>query len=584
MKMKQFISLILLILFLSCNKSTPLKIPTLSTSPILTSITEATSGGNITSDGGATITARGVVWSTSTNPTIALTTKTSDTLGLGKGVFTSLLIGLNANTKYYVRAYATNSVGTAYGSEVSFNSVAPVLPTLITNATTTQITTNSATSGGNITSDGGATITARGVVWSTSTNPTIALTTKTSDGSGNGSFTSIFTGLNANTIYYVRAYATNNVGTAYGAVVSFTTSQPTIPKLSTTSISQISNIGATGGGNITSDGGAAITLRGIVWSTTPNPIWSLQYITTDGTGTGSYTSLISKLTGATKYYVRAYAKNSIGDGYGEEVSFTTLGSTIPNITSKVSSIYSTGAIGELEIINDGGSPITAKGICWSTSRNPTLANFKTVLPVIGIPLEGYYQMTTLTLGTTYYLRSYATNAIGTAYGNEVSFTTKALSIGDNFGGGKVAYIDKSGIHGLIVATADLPNLVEWSSPGLVRSLVTNTGYGFGKSNTTKIVEAYGFKNSTNYAAFLCDSYGLSLYGDWFLPSSDELSLIQKNINILGGFKNTAGYWSSSVSLYNGGDIGNAYVVSMNTGTASSSSKTGKFSVRPVRSF
>jgi hypothetical protein len=422
------------------------------------------------------------------------------------------------------------------------------------------------------------------VVWSTSTNPTIALTTKTSDGSGNGSFTSIFTGLNANTIYYVRAYATNNVGTAYGAVVSFTTSQPTIPKLSTTSISQISNIGATGGGNITSDGGAAITLRGIVWSTTPNPIWSLQYITTDGTGTGSYTSLISKLTGATKYYVRAYAKNSIGDGYGEEVSFTTLGSTIPNITSKVSSIYSTGAIGELEIINDGGSPITAKGICWSTSRNPTLANFKTVLPVIGIPLEGYYQMTTLTLGTTYYLRSYATNAIGTAYGNEVSFTTKALSIGDNFGGGKVAYIDKSGIHGLIVATADLPNLVEWSSPGLVRSLVTNTGYGFGKSNTTKIVEAYGFKNSTNYAAFLCDSYGLSLYGDWFLPSSDELSLIQKNINILGGFKNTAGYWSSSVSLYNGGDIGNAYVVSMNTGTASSSSKTGKFSVRPVRSF
>lgn len=92
------------------------------TTTAVSSITEtaATSGGNITSDGGGTVTARGVVWSTSVNPTITLATKTSN--GSGTGIFTSNITGLTAGTTYYVRAYATNSTGTAYGNEVSFTS------------------------------------------------------------------------------------------------------------------------------------------------------------------------------------------------------------------------------------------------------------------------------------------------------------------------------------------------------------------------------------------------------------------------------------------------------------------------------
>lgn len=82
--------------------------------------TTATSGGNVTADGGASVTVRGVCWSTSSGPTIALSTKTSD--GTGTGVFTSSITGLTGVTTYYVRAYATNSVGTAYGNEVSFTS------------------------------------------------------------------------------------------------------------------------------------------------------------------------------------------------------------------------------------------------------------------------------------------------------------------------------------------------------------------------------------------------------------------------------------------------------------------------------
>jgi len=90
------------------------------------------------------------------------------------------------------------------------------------------ISSSGAVSGGNITSNGGANITAKGICWSTSANPTIDLTTKTNEGTGNGTFTSSITGLNANTTYYVRAYATNIVGTTYGSQQTFTTASAAI--------------------------------------------------------------------------------------------------------------------------------------------------------------------------------------------------------------------------------------------------------------------------------------------------------------------------------------------------------------------
>jgi len=187
----------------------------------ITAITQTTaiSGGNVTSDGGATVTARGVCWSTSQNPTTA---NSKTTYGSGTGIFTSDLTGLTANTLYYVRAYAINSVGTAYGDQVTFTTGQAITQPAVTTNAITDITQTTATCGGNVTSDGGATITSRGVCWSTSQNPTTA-NTKTTNGSGTGNFTSNITGLNANTLYYVRAYAINSAGTAYGDQVTFTT-------------------------------------------------------------------------------------------------------------------------------------------------------------------------------------------------------------------------------------------------------------------------------------------------------------------------------------------------------------------------
>jgi uncharacterized protein (TIGR02145 family) len=181
--------------------------------------TTAQSGGNITSDGDSPITARGVCWSTTNNPTIS-NSKTND--GTGAGSFTSAINGLTANTKYYIRAYATNSAGTAYSNEESFTTQQAGTMATLTTTQVNIITQTTAQSGGNITSDGGAPITDRGICWSTTTAPTVA-DSKTLAGTGAGDYTSFLTGMSANTVYYVRAYATNSAGTAYGNEITFTT-------------------------------------------------------------------------------------------------------------------------------------------------------------------------------------------------------------------------------------------------------------------------------------------------------------------------------------------------------------------------
>ena len=323
-----------------------INIPMVTTTAI-TSITQttATSGGNVTADGGATITVRGICWNTAGNPTTA---DNKTTNGTGTGSFISSLTGLTGNTPYYVRAYATNSQGTAYGEQVAFTTGQTVTQPTVTTTSITAITQTTATGGGNVTADGGATVTVRGICWNTNPNPTTA-NNKTTNGTGTGSFTSNLTGLTANTPYYVRAYATNSLGTAYGNQVAFTTGQTvTQPTVTTTSITAITQTTASGGGNVTADGGTPVTVRGICWSTNPNPT-TANNKTTNGTGTGSFTSNLTGLTANTPYYIRAYATNSQGTTYGNEVMFTTTAEEGPVFGSFTDSrdghVYKTVTIG-----------------------------------------------------------------------------------------------------------------------------------------------------------------------------------------------------------------------------------------------
>ena len=370
--------------------------------------------GVVLNEGRLSVLSRGFVWNTSPNPTVSLATKTNS--GKGKGSLITTAANLKTGTKYYVRAYSTNSSKTYYSTELTFNTNLG-LPELTTKAISS-ITATSANSGGNITHDGGATITARGVCWSTSANPTIA-DNITTNGTGSESFTSFLSNLKSGTTYYVRAYATNSQGTSYGNSITFKTLNST-PELTTTSITDITENTAKSGGIISHDGGAAVTARGVVWSTNPNPTIALITKTTVGSGLGSFTSTLTGLKSGTSYYVRAYATNSIGTAYGENQQFTTtLG--LPEITTAaISSITFTSANSGGIITHDGGSPITSRGVCWSTSPNPTIEDSRTTN---GIGLGSFgSSITGLNSGNTYYVRAYATNKLGVSYGNQLNFT------------------------------------------------------------------------------------------------------------------------------------------------------------------
>jgi pectin methylesterase-like acyl-CoA thioesterase len=194
--------------------------PTVATTlPSYVSTTFFTTGGNVSADGGGTVTARGVCFSETGIPTVS-DGHTSD--GTGIGGFVSTVTGLNPATKYYVRAYATNIGGTSYGVEDSVTTLAAVVPPTLSTATVTNILATTATAGGAVSDWGGDSVTARGVCWGPSADPTTS-GNKTVDGSGIGSFTSGLTGLTQGTMYHVRAYAVNAAGTGYGPDSTFTT-------------------------------------------------------------------------------------------------------------------------------------------------------------------------------------------------------------------------------------------------------------------------------------------------------------------------------------------------------------------------
>jgi hypothetical protein len=173
-----------------------------------------------------------------------------------------------------------------------------------------------------------------GVIYSTDSNFGTFSTSSTQSNVASGTHAFTLSGLASTTPYYAKSFIVNKAGTSYGAVVSFTTLAVVPTLATTTAASAIAGTTATSGGNVSADGGSAVTARGIVWGTTMNPTIDLTTKTTDGTGTGVFTSSLTGLTAATLYYVRSYATNAIGTSYGAEISFTTL-----DVVSTVTSPY-----------------------------------------------------------------------------------------------------------------------------------------------------------------------------------------------------------------------------------------------------
>ena len=315
---------VIILICLSCNKEpeTPTgssKIMIGTTTIDSTSYIKVTVSAQVTSVGGNSIQQHGFCWGIASNPEIS--GQHSSLGSLAKpGKFSEQITGLTTNTKYYVRPYITYTYGTLYGQLIEATTKQLSKPT-ITTVVITDIKCTSAKVSANISADGGNTITKRGVCWNTTGSPSlINCIGSTNDGTGIGFFTTSMTNLMENTTYYAVAYATNSEGTAYSEIKQVLTLQLQFPQVTTAKVTNINSTSATCGGNVTSDGNGTVSVRGVCWNTTGNPtLANSTGHTTDGTGTGTFISNITGLTGGIIYYVTAYAANEKGTFYSADI-------------------------------------------------------------------------------------------------------------------------------------------------------------------------------------------------------------------------------------------------------------------------
>jgi hypothetical protein len=243
------------------------------------------------------------------------------------------------------------------------------------------------------------------------------------------------------------------------------------------------------------------------------------------------------------------------------------------ITTPVSNITLNSIVTGGNVVSQGLSSVTARGVAYGTATNPTTLN-NTTSNGSG---TGLYttNLTGLTPGTTYYVRAYATNSVGTSYGNELGFTTiPPLAIGTNYAGGIVFYVDSTGEHGLVCASSD-QGVFQWGCCGT--NISTSTAFGAGMANTLAIVNGC---SDRPIAASVCNDLVLNGYNDWYLPSRDELSLMYQNLwtQNLGNFSNN-NYLSSS-QCYSCCAAG----VNGSNGMVSAAGKNYGYQVRAVRAF
>lgn len=360
--------------------------------------TQGVANGTITSIGASAVTTSGFCYNTTGSPTISDNPTTDGPTTAT--TYNKTISSLTANTNYYVKAYATNSSGTGYGSQVTLLT----LPGQASVAAESSVTSTGFTANWTApVGQGAATFTYTVEV---DDNSDFSSLSKSQTGIASGTTSYAFTGLSSSTTYYYRVKAVNATGSgAYSATYETVTTNAASPTVTSTTVSSITTTTASAGGNVTSDGGSTVTARGTAYGTSANPTSG----TSDGTGTGSFTSSISGLTANTVYYYRAYATSTNGTGYGTETTFTTL-SLAPTIAA------GSGAT-STAITANWTAPATQGSATYTyTVEIDNNSDFSSVTATQTGIASGTlsYTFSGLTAGTTYYYRVKAVNAGGSS--------------------------------------------------------------------------------------------------------------------------------------------------------------------------
>ncbi len=400
------VAMVMAAVFSGCKKDEPVAPTVVTKSASAVTKISATLKGEITNEGSDPITNCGFYYDSVPNMSYPMVIESK----LNGTTFTASLTELNPGTTYYYRAYAISNAGTAEGEIVRFATVSAVAPTVLT-VSVSDINATGATLNGNITAEGSDPVTERGFIYGTSeTN----LSQRAECGTGTGTFNKALTGLSASTTYYFKAYATSDAGTSYGEIESFTTQSPAAPTIQTMSASNITQTGATINGKIVSTGTSGVTVRGFVYGTSAT---NLSQNVESTVTTDNFNKAISGLAPSTTYYYKAYAVNSVGTSYGEVTSFTTLAPTAPTVVTGVATnITSQGATLNGNVTSDGGANVTARGFVYGTNQNNLTQNVS-----CGTGTGSMNYNLTLSVGGTYYYKAYATNSIGTTYGEVKTF-------------------------------------------------------------------------------------------------------------------------------------------------------------------
>lgn len=277
---------------------------------------------------------------------------------------------------------------------------------------------------------GNSTITEYGICYGLKDNPTTS-DTKLAVGTTAVSALDIvanLSGLTANTPYFVRGYAVYEGGIAYGAQAKFTTDNLKSPEVSTSDAADLTTTAFTIAGKITSLGTSDVTQFGHVLSTS-NQTPTIADSKTEMGGTNAvpkdFKSSFGNLKANTTYYVRAYATNVTGTGYGAVKTVKTNNEQPPAVSTQgVDQIMVNAARATGTIRAGGTNPVTQYGHFWSsTNSDPKENDSKTQLGATSAPKDYASSMTNLLPNTTYYVRAYAVSAAGTAYGDVKTFKT-----------------------------------------------------------------------------------------------------------------------------------------------------------------